>query len=74
MLVVGIIGLVVNVIAMRLLSAGKDKSLNVKGAYLEVWADLLGSLRVIAGAVVIMLTGWQWVDASAAILQRRVSK
>ena len=67
MLVVAAIGLAVNIVAMRLLSAGKDQSLNVKGAYLEVWADMLGSLGVIAGAVVIMLTGWQWVDPLVAI-------
>lgn len=67
MLAVAAIGLIINIIAMRLLSAGKDKSLNVKGAYLEVWADMLGSLGVIVGAVVIMLTGWQWVDPLVAI-------
>lgn len=67
MLVVAAIGLVINFIAMRLLSAGKEQSLNVKGAYLEVWADMLGSVGVIAGAVVIMVTGWQWVDPLVAI-------
>lgn len=67
MLVVAAIGLVVNLVSMRLLSAGKDKSLNVKGAYLEVWADMLGSIGVIAGAGLIMLTGWQWVDPVVAI-------
>ena len=67
MLVVAAIGLAVNFIAMRLLSAGKEQSLNVKGAYLEVWADMLGSVGVIAGAIVIMLTGWQWVDPLVAI-------
>lgn len=67
MLAVAAIGLGVNVVAMRLLAAGKEHSLNVKGAYLEVWADMLGSLGVIAGAVVIMLTGWQWVDPLVAI-------
>lgn len=67
MLIVASIGLVVNIIAMKLLSAGKDRSLNVKGAYLEVWADMLGSIGVIAGAVVIMLTGWRWVDPVVAI-------
>lgn len=67
MLVVAAIGLVVNLISMRLLAAGKDNSLNVKGAYLEVWADMLGSLGVIVGAVVIMLTDWQWVDPLVAI-------
>ena len=67
MLVVAALGLVVNLISMRLLAAGKDKSLNVKGAYLEVWADMLGSLGVIAGAGIIMLTGWLWVDPLVAI-------
>ena len=67
MLIVACIGLVVNIIAMRLLSAGKDRSLNVKGAYLEVWADMLGSIGVIIGAGVIMFTGWQWVDPLVAI-------
>lgn len=67
MLAVAVVGLVVNLIAMRLLSAGKDKSLNVKGAYLEVWADMLGSVGVIAGAVVIRFTGWVWVDPIVAM-------
>ena len=67
MLIVASIGLVVNIIAMRLLSAGKDKSLNIKGAYLEVWADMLGSIGVIVGAIVIMVTGWQWIDTLVAI-------
>ena len=67
MLIVAAIGLVVNIIAMRLLAAGKEQSLNVKGAYLEVWADMLGSLGVIAGALVIMFTGWDWVDPLVAI-------
>lgn len=67
MLIVAAIGLVVNLVAMRLLSAGKDRSLNVKGAYLEVWADMLGSLGVMGGAIVIMLTGWQWIDPLVAI-------
>lgn len=67
MLAVAAVGLVINLIAMRLLSAGKDKSLNLKGAYLEVWADMLGSVGVIAGALLIMFTGWSWVDPVVAI-------
>lgn len=67
MLAIASIGLVVNLIAMRLLSAGKDASVNVKGAYLEVWADMLGSLGVIAGAVAINLTGWLWIDIVVAV-------
>ena len=67
MLIVAAVGLAINFIAMKLLSAGKEHSLNVKGAYLEVWADMLGSIGVIVGAGVIMLTGWQWVDPLVAI-------
>lgn len=67
MLVVAILGLVINLVAMRLLSAGRDTSLNVKGAYLEVWADMLGSLGVIIGALVIKFTGWRLVDPIVAI-------
>lgn len=67
MFVVATIGLVVNLIAMRLLSAGKDKSLNVKGAYLEVWADMLGSIGVIGAAIAIKFTQWTWIDPIVAV-------
>lgn len=67
MLITAILGLVVNLISMRLLSSGADSSLNMKGAYLEVWADMLGSIGVIAGALIIMFTGWSWVDPVVAI-------
>lgn len=63
MLVVAVIGLVVNVISFRLLSAGAKESLNVRGAYLEVLSDMLGSLGVIVAAVVIATTGWPYADA-----------
>lgn len=67
MLVVATLGLIINLIAMRLLQASSKESLNVKGAYLEVWADMVGSIGVIVGAVVIYFTGWQWVDSLVAI-------
>ena len=67
MLVIATLGLAVNLVAMRLLNAGKDSSLNVKGAYLEVWSDLLGSLGVIGAAIAMWLTGWIWIDALVAI-------
>ena len=53
MLAVASLGLVINLIAMRVLAGGKETSLNMKGAYLEVWADMLGSLGVIAAAIAI---------------------
>lgn len=62
MLGIAVIGLVVNLISMRLLAAGSSESLNVKGAYFEVLSDMLGSLGVIVAAVVIMTTGWTLAD------------
>ncbi len=67
MLAVASLGLVVNLIAMRVLAGGKETSLNMKGAYLEVWADMLGSLGVIAAAIAIWLTGKTWIDPIVAI-------
>ena len=67
MLVVAALGLVVNLISMRLLQRDKDESLNIKGAYLEVWSDMLGSIGVIIGALIIKFTGWSWVDSFIAV-------
>jgi cobalt-zinc-cadmium efflux system protein len=68
MLVIACLGLVINLVSMRLLKAGSGESLNVKGAYLEVWADMLGSCGVIVAAVVIMATGWTLADPIIAVL------
>jgi len=68
MLVIAIVGLVVNLLSMKVLRSGQEESLNVKDAYLEVWADMIGSIGVILGAVVIKFTGWTWVDSAVAIL------
>ena len=67
MFAIATLGLMVNLISMRLLAGGKDDSLNVTGAYLEVWSDMLGSLGVIAGALLIRFTGWTWVDPLIAV-------
>jgi cobalt-zinc-cadmium efflux system protein len=69
MLVVASIGLVVNVGSLLVLHRGRDASLNLRGAYLEVMADALGSVAVIVAAVVIATTGWTPADivASAVI-------
>ena len=68
MLVVAVLGLVCNLVSMRLLQAGSGESLNLKGAYLEVWSDMLGSLAVIVAALAIRFTGWLWVDPLLAVL------
>ena len=68
MLAVAAVGLAVNLIGMYLLKAGAGESLNVKGAYLEVMSDLLGSLGVLAAGIVIWFTGWNWVDPVISVL------
>lgn len=60
--VVGILGLAVNVVSFALLREGAKESLNLRGAYLEVMSDMLGSVGVIVAAIVMWLTGWGWVD------------
>jgi cobalt-zinc-cadmium efflux system protein len=62
MLVLAIGGLVVNVVAMFLLREGAAESLNVKGAYLEVLADLLASVGVVVAALIVGVTGWDYAD------------
>ena len=67
MLAVAALGLIINLVAMRLLMAGRGESMAVKGAYLEVWSDAIGSVGVILGAVLIRLTGKLWIDPVVAI-------
>lgn len=62
MLIVATLGLLVNIVSARILVSGSQGSLNVKSAYLEVMGDLLGSVAVIAGALLIRLTGMTWID------------
>lgn len=67
MLVVAVVGLLANAVAMWLLSAAQRSSINVRGAYLEVMGDLLGSVAVIVAAIVILTTGWMPADAIASL-------
>ena len=67
MLAIASVGLVINLVSMRLLSAGAQDSLNVRGAYLEVLGDLLGSVAVLVAGLVILLTGWTPVDPIASV-------
>lgn len=68
MLGVATVGLLCNLWSMKLLHAGAGESLNLRGAYLEVWSDMLGSLAVIVAALLIHFTGWTWVDPLLAVL------
>jgi cobalt-zinc-cadmium efflux system protein len=67
MFVVAVAGLVANLVAFALLRDGAAESLNVEGAYLEVLADTVGSVGVIVAAIVLAVTGWEWMDPVVAI-------
>ncbi|MDT0186123.1 cation diffusion facilitator family transporter [Microbacterium sp. ARD31] len=67
MLVVGALGLLVNLVALALLRGGATESLAVKGAYLEVVADSLGSVGVMAAAALVLVTGQGWWDTVVAV-------
>lgn len=68
MIIVAIVGLIVNIISMRLLAPKRDKSLLMKSAYLEIWSDMVASLGVIIGAIIIYFTQWVWIDSLVALL------
>lgn len=68
MLIIASIGLIINLISMWVLNKSNDKSLNMKSAYLEVWSDMLGSIGVIVGALLIRFTRAAWIDSVIAIM------
>ena len=68
MLVVALVGVLANLAGLLVLRPAQAKSLNIRGAYLEVLGDLLGSLAVIAAAVLILITGWTPFDAIASLI------
>jgi len=67
MLIAACIGLTANLISLIILHSGRKASLNLRGAYLEVLGDTLGSLAVIAAAIVIALTGSGLADPIASL-------
>ena len=62
LLVVAAVGLMVNLVSFMLLRRGQSESLNVRGAFLEVVSDALGSAGVLVAGIVLLTTGWPYVD------------
>lgn len=62
MLIVAFCGLIINLVGMKILSAGSKESINIKGAFLEVVSDMLSSVGVIIAGIVILATGWLYID------------
>jgi len=67
MLVVAVVGVLANLVGLLVLRPAQSKSLNMRGAYLEVLGDFVGSLAVIIAAVLILITGWTPFDAIASL-------
>lgn len=61
-------GLVVNLVGLWILSGGRHDSLNIRGAWLHVFTDMLGSVQAIVAGVLILRFGWTWADPVASIL------
>lgn len=70
MLIISIIGLAVNIlVAWIMLNGGDTKNnLNIKGAYLHVISDMLGSVGAILAAILIIFFGWGWADPLASFI------
>lgn len=68
MLAIAVLGLIVNLVAARVLYDSSGESLNVKAALRHVLADVAGSVGVILAALVIMLTGWELADPIVSIV------
>jgi cobalt-zinc-cadmium efflux system protein len=68
MLVVALVGGLANLAALLVLRAGAGDSINMRGAYLEVLGDLLGSAAVVIAALVILFTGFSAADSIASLL------
>lgn len=68
MLVIAGGGLAVNLIGLAILNAGRHDNLNVRGAWLHVMSDALGSLGAIFAGIAIYIAGWHWADPVASLL------
>ncbi|HEV8630671.1 MAG TPA: cation diffusion facilitator family transporter [Thermoanaerobaculia bacterium] len=68
MLAVAAGGLVVNAVSLALLHGSRDESLNLRGAWLHVWTDALGSVQVMVAAALVWWLGWRWADPVASLL------
>jgi cobalt-zinc-cadmium efflux system protein len=66
MIWVSLLGLAINLVAVKILHSSASHSLNMRGAYLEVLNDMFGSAGVLVAAVIITFTGWFWVDAAVS--------
>jgi cobalt-zinc-cadmium efflux system protein len=67
MLIIGVLGLVGNVVSLVVLAGGDRRNMNLRGAALHVLGDALGSVGVLAAAIVLLTTGWAYADTIASL-------
>ena len=67
MLAIAVGGLAINIASLLILRAGKGENLNVRGAWLHVMSDALGSVGAITAAILIWAFGWTWADSLASV-------
>lgn len=70
MLIISVLGLLINLLVAWIMSRGgkQEDNLNMRGAYLHVLSDLLGSIGAIAAALLILFFGWGWADPLASVI------
>lgn len=70
MLIISVIGLAVNILVAWIMMRGGDthENLNMRGAYLHVLSDMLGSVGAISAALLIIFFGWAWADPAASVI------
>lgn len=67
LLIIGVLGLIGNVVSLLVLSGGDRQNMNMRGAALHVLGDALGSVGVLVAAVVLLTTGWPYADTVASL-------
>ena len=68
MVLIASVGLVINLVSVWLLYDSHHTNLNLRGVFLHVLSDVLGSIGAIVAGVLIMWTGWYWVDPLTSVL------
>jgi cobalt-zinc-cadmium efflux system protein len=68
MMIIALFGLIANIVSAMILAKGKDVNVNIRGAFLHMVADALGSVGAIMAGIIIITTGWQPADTIASIV------
>jgi len=62
MLIIAVVGLIINLLGVYILSKGEKENINIRGVFIHILGDALGSVGAIVAGMVIWLKGWNWFD------------